>query len=109
MNYPHRATVFQAVPGPPDRLNVRHPVWIAVRHDAECHIQRERAREVATAAGKMVVVDHIVLAPIDPPWDEGYRLEVAGLGTFELFDVDPDVAARRHHSETIAATATGSA
>ncbi len=109
MDMPHRADYARLrTTGTETKLRVpkRSFVVDATATQVPCQYQRQTGREVRTSAGEKVLVDGLVLADVNPPWQASGRLLIAGIGTFEIVDVDPDVAERGHHSETLVATTT---
>jgi hypothetical protein len=100
----HLATVLRRTAGPNDRGGVPTEVWAPVGDPLKVLRQRREGAEVSTVAGQDVIADHLIFAAPDPPFTAADRLVIGGV-TYELVDVDPDVAGRGHHSESLARSA----
>lgn len=99
------ATVMRATAGPNDRSGVPTQVWAPTGATATVRRQHIEGREVATPAGEVRVADHRIFAGPDPPFTAADRLAIDG-ATYDLLDVDPDVADAGHHSESLARMAS---
>ncbi len=101
LKLPHLATVERMTAGPKDRLGVPTEIWATVGEPVRVYRQRTGGREVLTPAGETAVAEYLIFAGPNPPFAATDRLAIDG-ALHELLDVDPDVAARGHHSETLA-------
>lgn len=100
MNYRARVDVLRNVGVTKSPFGGTREDWQVARRLVPCDVQRETGREVRTDAGTLETADYIVLADCNPPWGGKDRLRWNGR-TFSIIDVDPDVAQRGHHSETL--------
>lgn len=102
LKLPHRAEVRRMTEGPKGRLGAPTQVWASVAgaEAVPCFVQQTDAREYRTEVGEVVIVNQLLFAGPNPPWGMADRL-VANGKTIHVDDLDPDVAARGHHSETV--------
>ena len=102
LKLPHRAEVRRMTEGPKGLLGAPKQVWATVpgAEAVPCLVQQVESREYRTEAGEVIIVNHLVFAGPDPPWGMGDRL-VQGGRTIAVDGLDPDVASRGHHSETV--------
>jgi hypothetical protein len=104
MRFRDQVDWLQLTEGDLDKSRIPKRVFVVARRAVPCYVERTSGREVRTAVGEKVLVDHTIIADPAPPWRAQDRLRYGGL-ELEIVDVDPDAAGRGRQSETVARTA----